>query len=266
MAIVGPPPRPTPVEAVRRTPWAALAALLLALLLLLLALFLVLRDPFGWFIARAPQCVVPPEQIALADELRRAQEEETWLRGRIAAEVSRLGERRVACPPPPAPPAPSPPPPRAEAPPPPAPPPAPRPAPPPAANPDAERARQEGARTGRIQIILAWDDPNDLDLHVLCPDGQRIFFGNTTACGGTLDVDRNAGQFTARPVENVVFAREPSPPGAYRIRVHYFGRNPGGPEVSAWRVTLRREGRPDEAFRGTVRRDETVDVTSFSAP
>ena len=37
----------------------------------------------------------------------------------------------------------------------------------PAPGTDARRAKEAGARTGKLQIILAWDDIDDLDLVVL---------------------------------------------------------------------------------------------------
>jgi len=251
MEIVGPPP----AEALRQ-PWTAIAALILALLLLLLFLLLLWRDPFGWFKATPQQCVVAPGELELSERLRGEQEREGRLRQEILQELQRLADRRLACPPVvrapeparPAQPA--------------------QPTPPtPAANSDAERARREGAQTGRIQVILAWDDVNDLDLSIICPDGQsRIFYGRARACGGTLDVDRNAaGGGTNRPVENIVFERDP-PPGTYRIVVHHFATNSRGPRISAWRVTLRREGRPEETFSGSVATGETVTVTTFVVP
>ena len=265
MAIVGPP-----VADVIRRPWAAILALLLAILLLLLLLLLLWRDPLGWFTAGPVQCVIPPAEIELSDRLRQEQDREAQLRQEILREAQRLGERRIACPPVLLPPEPAPPPPALR----PAPPaatPSPAPQPPapspPRANPDADRARQEGARSGRIQVILGWDDVNDLDLSIVCPDGSaRIFFGRTEACGGTLDVDRNAGGgATNRPVENIVFDRDP-PGGTYSIEVHHFATNSGGPRVSAWRVTLRRQGRSEETFSGTVATGQRVVVTTFSVP
>ncbi|UPY38943.1 hypothetical protein [Sediminicoccus sp. KRV36] len=254
MEIVGPPA----AEALRR-PWAAIAALLLALLLLLLLLLLLWRDPFGWFNTPPQQCVIAPGDIELAERLRVEQEREGQLRQEILREMQRLATRRLACPPIQRAPEPQRPP---------VPPPA-TPAEPPASRPnrDAERAREEGARTGRIQVILGWDDVNDLDLSIICPDGQsRIFYGRRQACGGTLDVDRNAGGSpTNRPVENIVFERDP-PPGTYRIVVTHYGTHAGGPRVSPWRVTLRREGRPDESFSGSVATGQSVTVTTFTVP
>ena len=39
-----------------------------------------------------------------------------------------------------------------------------------------ERVQREGGDEGEVQITLAWDDYNDLDLHVYTPKKERIFF------------------------------------------------------------------------------------------
>jgi hypothetical protein len=228
---------------------------LLGLLLLLLLLLLLWRDPFGWFKAALPQCIVQPGNAELLDELRAAQAREAGLRADIAREMLRLGDRRTACPPPEPPPRPEPP---RPTPPPPAPPPAPP-------QEDADRARREGARSGRVQIILAWDDRNDLDLMMVCPNGERVFFGSRRGCGAELDVDRNAGDLTATPVENIVFAAEPAP-GRYTIWVWHFQNNSPAPASSPYRVTLKREGRPDQVFTGRVAAGQQVEVGHFDVP
>ena len=250
MQIVGPPAEP---QAKRPLLFWLLG--LLGLLLLLLLLLLLWRDPFGWFKAALPQCVVQPGNAELLDELRAAQAREAALRGDIAREMLRLGDRRTACPPP----EPPPPPPqrRVEQPTP----------PPPPRQEDAERARREGARSGRVQIILAWDDRNDLDLMMICPNGERLFFDHRRACGAELDVDRNAGNsaLTPTPVENIVFASEPAP-GRYRIIVWHFQNNPPAPASSPYRVTIKREGRPDQVFTGRVAAGQQVEVGHFDVP
>jgi hypothetical protein len=251
MQIVGPPAAPP-----EKPSWLSWLLGLLGLLLLLLLLLLLWRDPFGWFKAALPQCVVQPGNAELLDELRAAQAREAALRNDIAGEMLRLGDRRTACPAPEPPPRPRPPePPRVTP-----PPPAPR-------QEDADRARREGARSGRVQIILAWDDRNDLDLVMICPNGERLYFDHRQACGAVLDVDRNAGNnpLTPTPVENIVFAAEPAP-GRYRIIVWHFQNNPPAPASSPYRVTVKREGRPDQVFTGRVAAGQQVEVGHFDAP
>ena len=251
MQIVGPPAAPP-----EKRSWLSWLLGLLGLLLLLLLLLLLWRDPFGWFKAALPQCVVQPGNAELLDELRAAQAREAALRTDIAGEMLRLGDRRTACPPPEPPPRPRPPePPRVTP-----PPPAPR-------QEDADRARREGARSGRVQIILAWDDRNDLDLVMICPNGERLYFDHRQACGAVLDVDRNAGNnpLTPTPVENIVFAAEPAP-GRYRIIVWHFQNNPPAPASSPYRVTVKREGRPDQVFTGRIAAGQQVEVGHFDVP
>jgi hypothetical protein len=251
MQIVGPPAAPPAQRS-----WLSWLLGLLGLLLLFLLLLLLWRDPFGWFKAALPQCVVQPGNAELLDELRAAQAREAALRTDIAGEMLRLGDRRTACPPPEPPPRPRPPePPRVTP-----PPPAPR-------QEDADRARREGARSGRVQIILAWDDRNDLDLVMICPNGERLYFDHRQACGAVLDVDRNAGNsaLSPTPVENIVFAAEPAP-GRYRIIVWHFQNNPPAPASSPYRVTVKREGRPDQVFTGRVAAGQQVEVGHFDVP
>jgi hypothetical protein len=42
---------------------------------------------------------------------------------------------------------------------------------------------------GALRFTLTWSTPGDMDLHVMPPCGTEIYFGRTSACGGTLDVD-----------------------------------------------------------------------------
>ena len=248
MTIVGPP---AVAAAARTRIWPWLLAFLLTLLILLLALWLLWRDPFGWFATPQAQCVAPEGQVARLDVLREEEAREGALRAELARIVAEAGERRLLCR------APEPPPPPPRQPPPQQPP---QPPPEPPRNTDLDRADRQGARRGRTQVILGWDDRNDLDLAVICPNGQRIDFRNRAACGGALDIDRNAagGPTTRTPVENVVFDQNPAP-GRYRIVVDYFDRVDG--PNTPYRVTVRQEGQPDRVITGTARqgvRDQVV--------
>ena len=240
------PPPASPFAAVRRQSWLwpVLGA---SVLVPVLALLLYWRDPFGWFAGALPDCTVPPGQVALGQTL----DDEAAREGALRLELSRLmadaGQRRLQCPPvqPPTPP----PAPQAANPPPPPPPSPPPPSPPPRSA-DADRAQQRGAQGGKLQIILAWDDRNDLDLHVGCPAGGEINFIRRRACGGTLDVDANGdvNSLTSTPVENVYFP-EPAP-GHYRIIVDPYGMRVR--PASAYRVTIKQDGQEDRVITGTA--------------
>ena len=85
-----------------------------------------------------------------------------------------------------------------------------------------ERLEREGGASGEVQISLAWDDYNDLDLHLFCPSGERIYFNNKKSeCGGHLDVDMNVRPVSNTPVENVVWAGN-APLGTYKVGVHFY--------------------------------------------
>jgi hypothetical protein len=85
-----------------------------------------------------------------------------------------------------------------------------------------ERLAREGGKSGVVQISLAWDDYNDLDMHVFCPSGERIYFNNRkSACGGELDVDMNVRPKSKKPIENVVWT-DFAPDGEYKIGVHFY--------------------------------------------
>ena len=85
-----------------------------------------------------------------------------------------------------------------------------------------QRLLREGAKSGVVQISLAWDDYNDLDLHLFCPSGERIYFNNRTSeCGGELDVDMNVRPTSDNAVENIVWIDD-APLGQYKVGVHFY--------------------------------------------
>lgn len=238
MTIVGPP------TLTRDWGWRhLLAALLVAVLLLLMLSTLFFHfAPSGWLPLGNPQCVASPNDLRLQDEIRTVQQREGRLREEISRIALDLGNRRVACPP------------IVELPPP---------------LPDVQRAERGGARTGRIQVILAWDDHDDLDLSIECPPGAgapRINFNAKNACNGTLDIDQNqATPYVGDPVENIVFPNNPAT-GTYRIFVHKYDHRSGSPDRSPYRVTVRQEGQPDKVYTGTVGKQQLIEVGQFQVP
>jgi len=83
---------------------------------------------------------------------------------------------------------------------------------------------REGAAKGTIEVALSWDNLNDLDLHVICPHGFKIHYGQKQApcCAGELDVDMNAGgPQSEQPVEHIYWKNSP-PTGKYQVYVDHY--------------------------------------------
>lgn len=88
------------------------------------------------------------------------------------------------------------------------------------------RLEREGARSSDVQVSLMWNNYNDLDLHVVCPSGERIHGGNRkSSCNGELDVDANVRPDSRKPIENVVWPEGQAPAGTYQVFVHYYKKH-----------------------------------------
>ena len=77
---------------------------------------------------------------------------------------------------------------------------------------------------GDIQVSVTWDTQADVDLHVVDPSGEEIYYGNLTSnSGGELDLDANAACSTSNlRQENVGWAPRTAPTGQYIVRVDYW--------------------------------------------
>jgi hypothetical protein len=78
---------------------------------------------------------------------------------------------------------------------------------------------------GDVKVALRWSTVADLDLYVTDPAGEIIYYGNpTSASGGQLDVDANAGcsDQTTTPVENIFWETGTAPAGTYGVQVYIW--------------------------------------------
>lgn len=95
--------------------------------------------------------------------------------------------------------------------------------------------------TGNVRVTMTWDRPGDVDLHVVTPQGNEIYYARRSQDGGQLDRDDTTGTGP----ENVFWTENP-PRGTYHVcATPYRIREP-----TNFTITIHRTGRPDQVLRG----------------
>ncbi|HEX7640792.1 MAG TPA: DUF2135 domain-containing protein [Burkholderiaceae bacterium] len=91
-----------------------------------------------------------------------------------------------------------------------------------------------GKPQARLRVVLMWDtDGTDLDLHVISPDGEHVWYGNRTSPnGGALDVDVTTGYGPE------IYANPSPMTGVYHVYVNYYGNGPGREDVTTAQVAI----------------------------
>ena len=75
--------------------------------------------------------------------------------------------------------------------------------------------------TGDVQVTLSWDTDSDVDLHVVDPNGDEVYFANRQVLSdGELDLDSNAAcSIDGVRNENITWPVGSAPQGTYTVRV-----------------------------------------------
>lgn len=77
--------------------------------------------------------------------------------------------------------------------------------------------------TGDVQMLLSWNNINDLDLYCVDPKKETICYKHKTSkSGGILEIDRNAVYVTNTPIENIFWPTEQAPKGHYAVYVNMY--------------------------------------------
>lgn len=101
-----------------------------------------------------------------------------------------------------------------------------------------ERVKKAGGDVdGYLRASLSWSNHDDLDIHMILPNGKEIYYGDKRVDGGNLDVDMNATgcNLSDSAVENITFKDERYvKDGVYKVFVRNFNQrvsNNAGYEV-----------------------------------
>ncbi len=110
------------------------------------------------------------------------------------------------------------------------------------------------AGTGNLQVSLAWQVDNDVDLHLVQPDGEEIYYGNTqSSTGGLLDIDSNAAcDIDGVRNENITFGDGAVVlAGDYIVRVDFYEECQPDGDATPYTVIAYLEGQLVAATSGS---------------
>ncbi|MDH4042953.1 MAG: hypothetical protein OEW06_00695 [Gemmatimonadota bacterium] len=125
--------------------------------------------------------------------------------------------------------------------------------------------------SGDVQVSVAWNSAADVDLHVVDPDGDEIYWEDRqSASGGELDLDSNAACSSDQPRnENTVWPVGQAPNGTYIVRLDHW--DSCGAEQTDYVVTVWVKGRDPQTFSGSFTGDgehggagDGIEITTFT--
>jgi hypothetical protein len=125
---------------------------------------------------------------------------------------------------------------------------------------DSLRVIDAGGDFGCLSFTLFWDSPDDIDLAVVDPYNDPIWFQNNclrlnngiSQGGGQLQIDRNVISWVLNPVEHILFKCGPEfKNGPYRVFVNLYNRR-SAPGHIPYTLIIRKSGLEVKRIEGTV--------------
>jgi subtilisin family serine protease len=111
-------------------------------------------------------------------------------------------------------------------------------------------------KTGDVQILLSWNNYNDLDLYCVDPNGEEVYFKNkNVSSGGQLDVDMNRNpQDSRNPIENIYWPTNAAPNGTYKVGLLYYKQHESNINETAYNIEVKYNGKV-ESYNGLIKYD-----------
>lgn len=118
---------------------------------------------------------------------------------------------------------------------------------------------------GEVQILLSWDNYNDLDLVCTDPNNETIWFKNKSISSrGKLEIDMNANYPDSKtPIENIYWPSNGAPQGRYNVYLVYYKKHIAINETP-YKITVK-YGDKTDTYTGKIKReDNSLSVCSFN--
>ena len=120
--------------------------------------------------------------------------------------------------------------------------------------------------TGDVQVLLSWNNYNDLDLVVTDPYNESVWFKNRRVpSGGQLQIDMNVEYPDSKtPIENIYWQQGAAPNGTYNIYLLYYKRHESTINETPYNVKVKYGGKIED-YNGIIKKeDNAIHVGSFT--
>lgn len=120
--------------------------------------------------------------------------------------------------------------------------------------------------SGDVQILLNWNNYNDLDLICTDPNGETVSFRNrSVSSGGQLEIDMNVEYpDTKTPIENIFWQSGTAPNGTYNVYLLYYKNHQPSINETPYNIKVKYGGKTEE-YKGVIRKeDKPLHICSFT--
>lgn len=107
--------------------------------------------------------------------------------------------------------------------------------------------------TGDVQVLLRWNNYNDLDLLCVDPNNDLICFKQPRVpSGGMLEIDMNVNaRHSNQPIENIYWPQGQAPQGVYHVLISYYAQHESHINKTPYKVVVKYGGK-EETFEGEI--------------
>jgi subtilisin family serine protease len=126
--------------------------------------------------------------------------------------------------------------------------------------------RPETPSTGDVQVLLNWNNYNDLDLACVDPSKDMVWFKNKrVSSGGILEIDMNVKpNDNQAPIENIYWPQGKAPNGTYEVYLWLYKQHEVDINETPYEIMVK-YGSKTEKFTGKIKKEDgRVHITTFT--